>query len=83
MRDTNREVRNLAAEYGTVLVDLEAAFTKDGPPDKSGLYADHVHPNDEGYQVMADTFFEAMTDGVPGAVPLSLPRWSYLRSDTE
>lgn len=81
VRDTNREVRALAAEFGAVVVDLEAAFTKDGPPDKSGLYADHVHPNDEGYQVMADTFFEAMSHGQPGAASLALPLWSYQRSN--
>ena len=81
VRDTNREVRALAAEFGAVVVDLEAVFTKDGPPDKSGLYADHVHPNDEGYQVMAETFFEAMSHGEPGAASLSLPLWSYLRSN--
>ena len=81
VRDTNREVRALATEFGAVVVDLEAAFTKDGPPDKSGLYADHVHPNDEGYQVMAETFFGAMSHGEPGVASLSLPLWSYLRSD--
>ena len=81
VRDTDREVRALASEFGAVVVDLEAAFTKDGPPDKSGLYADHVHPNDEGYQVMAETFFDAMSHGEPGVASLPLPLWSYLRSD--
>ncbi len=80
VRDTNRELRALAAELGAVVVDLEAAFTRDGPPDKSGLYADHVHPNDEGYRVMAETFFAAMSHGRPGVAALSLPLWSYLRS---
>jgi phospholipase/lecithinase/hemolysin len=27
----------------------------------SGLFADHVHPNDRGYQIIAAEFFRAIT----------------------
>jgi len=62
-------IREMAAEEGAVLVDLEEAFLAFGPPQDSGLLFDHVHPNDAGYQVIADTFFEAIVGGeVPGAM---------------
>jgi lysophospholipase L1-like esterase len=53
-------LREMAAEEGAVLVDLEAAFLAFGPPNESGLLYDHVHPNDAGYQLVAETFFEAL-----------------------
>lgn len=52
-------IRELAAEQGALLVDLEAAFRRQG--DLPRLFADHVHPNDRGYRVMADEFFRAIT----------------------
>jgi lysophospholipase L1-like esterase len=64
-------IRELAAEEGAVLVDLEEAFLAYGAPQDSGLLFDHVHPNDTGYQVIADTFFEAI---VHGAVPAAASR---------
>ena len=52
--------RAVAREEGAVLVDLEQAFLAAG--DLSCLYTDSLHPNDAGYEVMAETFF----DFVPG-----------------
>ena len=52
-------IRDLAASEGALLVDLEAAFLRE--PDLSSLFADHVHPNDRGYKIMADEFFRAIT----------------------
>jgi lysophospholipase L1-like esterase len=52
-------IRDLAVSEGAVLVDLEAAFLRE--PDLSSLFADHVHPNDRGYKIMADEFFRAIT----------------------
>ena len=51
-------LRAMAGEEGAVLVDLEAAFLKKG--DLTQLFADHIHPNDRGYQIMADEFFKAI-----------------------
>ena len=44
-------------------VDLEAAFL--AQPSLRALYTDHVHPNDAGYEVMAQAFFEAITLPAP------------------
>jgi lysophospholipase L1-like esterase len=57
-------IRQLAAQEGVVLVDLEAAFLKafqDNGGNYQVFFTDHVHPSDLGYQVMAKTFFEAIT----------------------
>jgi lysophospholipase L1-like esterase len=69
----NSYIRDLAAEQGAVLVDLHAAFLSFGAPNESGLIADHIHPNDQGYQVVADTFFEALLHGRPEGVAASRP----------
>jgi lysophospholipase L1-like esterase len=57
-------IRQLAADEGVVLVDLEAAFlnafTQNGG-NYQEFFSDHVHPSDKGYAVMAQTFFDAIT----------------------
>jgi lysophospholipase L1-like esterase len=57
---TDVEIRSLAREEGALLVDLEAAFLAQG--DLTQLFSDHVHPNDRGYQIMAEEFFKAITE---------------------
>lgn len=52
-------IRELARAEGAVLADLEAAFLRE--PNLPALFSDHVHPNDAGYEVMAQAFFEAIT----------------------
>jgi lysophospholipase L1-like esterase len=51
-------IRELARTEGALLVDLEAAFLR--APSLPALFADHVHPNDAGYEVMAQAFFDAI-----------------------
>ena len=58
---TNVLIRELARDEGAVLVDLHAAFVSAGAP--AALFADGVHPNDAGYAVIANSFFEALTGG--------------------
>lgn len=55
----NGLIRPMAREEGAVLVDLEAAFL--AQDDLSQLFSDNVHPNDRGYAVMAEAFFEAIS----------------------
>jgi lysophospholipase L1-like esterase len=52
-------IRQLASEEGAVLVDLERAFFR--VPEIGTLFSDHVHPNDAGYEIIANTFFDAIT----------------------
>lgn len=71
--DLNDRIRAAALEEGAVLVDLEAAFLASGNP--SGLYSDFLHPNDGGYEIMAQAFFRAITQGdVPPAATMTLDR---------
>ena len=60
----NDLIRPMARQEGAVLVDLHAAFVKQG--DLSQLFSDHVHPNDRGYALMADEWFKAITGPVAG-----------------
>lgn len=58
----NAHIRLMAAEEGAVLVDLHAAF-ENSPLQYSELFADYIHPSAAGYQLIAETWFEAITKG--------------------
>jgi lysophospholipase L1-like esterase len=60
----NDLVRPLAEEEGALLVDSFAAFM--ATEDFHRLFVDHVHPNDQGYQIMTEQFFQALTRPVGG-----------------
>jgi lysophospholipase L1-like esterase len=57
----NGRIRTLAQSEGALLVDIGDAFVKAGNP--PSLFYDHIHPNDDGYALMADTFYAAITGG--------------------
>jgi lysophospholipase L1-like esterase len=52
-------IREMARAEGAVVADLEPAFLH--APAWPALFTDHIHPNDAGYEVMAQAFFEAIT----------------------
>ncbi len=56
----NVYIRQVADEEGAVLVDLNGAFLRSGLPNSS-LFVDHVHPTARGYEIMAQTWFDAIT----------------------
>ena len=58
----NTGIKGLAQEQGAFLVDLYQAFQNQGG-DISRLFSDAVHPNDAGYDVIANGFFEAIAHG--------------------
>ena len=60
--DVNNLVRPMAQQQGAFLVDVEKAFLNQGG-DLSRFFSDHVHPNDAGYQLISQTFFEAIAHG--------------------
>jgi len=57
----NVEIRTLAQQEGALLVDANAAFKAHG--DVSALFADGIHPNDAGYDVLAQAWFDGITRG--------------------
>jgi lysophospholipase L1-like esterase len=67
----NDFIRPMARQEGAVLVDVHAAFTKAG--NLTDLFADHVHPNDRGYEIIAGEFFKAITEPVAPASGVALP----------
>ena len=56
----NVYIKQVADEEGAVLVDLNAAFLRSGRSLPS-LFVDHVHPTAPGYEIMAQTWFDAIT----------------------
>ena len=56
--DMNVRIRALAKELSVPLADPEPLFTKD--PNFERLYFDHVHPNNSGYDHIAEAFFTAI-----------------------
>lgn len=55
----NDLIRSLARAEGAAVADIHGAFLREA--NVPGLFADHVHPNDRGYQVIAAEFFRAIT----------------------
>ncbi len=47
-----------------LLVDMYGAFTKDAGY-KQSLFADNLHPNQDGYDLMADVWFQALGPYLP------------------
>jgi lysophospholipase L1-like esterase len=56
----NALIKQMADEEGAVYVDLYGAFARSGLTG-SALYVDHLHPTEPGYQIMAQTWFDAIT----------------------
>lgn len=65
----NDSIRVLAARHGAVLVDVEQGFVSASPDGVVGgdWLLEHVHPNAEGYFLLADLYYEALRrDGLLG-----------------
>ncbi len=59
IRALNAEIRSIAAQEAVVLVDMYAAFGGDNV-NASWLSPDGLHPNDAGYQRMAQVLYDAI-----------------------
>ena len=70
--DVNNLIRPMAQQQGAFLVDVEKAFLAQGG-DLSRFFSDHVHPNDAGYALIAQTFFEAIAHGRSTPTGASVP----------
>lgn len=75
--DVDEQIKVMAAEEGAVIADLHHALLN-AVPDYHTLFTDHVHPNDQGYAILADEWFRAITtppaqgSGLPAA-----PRFGF------
>jgi len=72
----NEVVARVAAKHGAQSVDVHAAFVGSSPNGLVGerLMLEHVHPNLDGYFLLADAFFDAMiAQGLPGSPEVTVP----------
>jgi lysophospholipase L1-like esterase len=67
----NVDIKSMAAREGAAVADMNAAFRQAGDVPK--LYFDGTHPNDAGYEIMAQTFFRAVSQA-PSEVRVSALR---------
>ena len=54
--------KEIARETGCELIDIFAATAE------KSIFPDNVHPNDEGYRLIAETFYDALFDYLPRGV---------------
>ncbi len=60
--EINEDIRNWCAEERIAMVDLDQVMRDRAPDgDLTQLYFDWAHPNDYGYQIMADAIFPVLT----------------------
>jgi tetratricopeptide (TPR) repeat protein len=61
----NAIIREAADEFGAAFVPMKSVFESASPKGLIGnsLMHEHLHPNIDGYFLMADAFFNAMRDG--------------------
>jgi lysophospholipase L1-like esterase len=55
----NDLVRSMARQEGVPIAEIHGDFL--AQPSLRDLFFDHVHPNDSGYQIMARSWFDAIT----------------------
>jgi lysophospholipase L1-like esterase len=73
--DMNVQIKALAQQQQVVLCDMNAEFK--AQPNLAALFADDVHPNDAGYQVMAQAWFKAITRGRAQAASAARPLFGF------
>ena len=68
--DINGVIRSWNGRRGLTLVDLEPAFQAASPAGIPGydLFTDHLHPTQQGYELMGRTFLPAVLDILSEAV---------------
>ena len=66
VEDVNVRIKAMAREEGVPVADVHAAFLRRSDW-ATQYFADHVHPNDAGYEAIADAFFEAVARPRAGA----------------
>ena len=66
VEEINAQIPSIAASKGAILVDMHAAFGND-----TSLMSDGLHPNDAGYQLMAEVLFNAIVTNFESTETLS------------
>lgn len=71
----NAQIKAMARQDQVLLADANAEFKL--AANLSGLYEDDVHPNDAGYQALAQAWFKAITRGRAAAAASSQHRFGF------
>jgi len=75
--EVNAILREVAAEQGAQVVEVQEAFRRESPNGIVGdeLMLEHLHPNVDGYFLLADTFYGALEEqGAIGSWELAVSR---------
>jgi lysophospholipase L1-like esterase len=82
----NTLIKTLAQNEGAIVADLFAAFPNTIPSDLPRYFSDDVHPNDQGYALVAQAFLKALgtsRSGTPGPTSLeSAGAFGFVRPGT-
>ena len=57
----NSQIRMVCASEGVPVAESYNAIMREAGSNLRSLYVDHVHPNDRGHDLIAQSFFEAIT----------------------
>jgi len=72
----NELLRAMASQEGVPVAEIHGDFL--AQPSLEALFADHVHPNEEGYLVMTRSWFNAITNpGGASSARRSLGFWPF------
>lgn len=63
----NSQIRMMAQAQGVPVAESYDAFVRAAGGNLRSLFVDHVHPNDRGYDLIAQSFFEAITRAAAGS----------------
>jgi lysophospholipase L1-like esterase len=74
----NDRIKVMAAPLRVPVADIYDAFTRQ--PSLTALYTDFLHPNEMGYSLMAQTWFQTITRPGPAAASAaSVPGFGFVR----
>ena len=71
----NVGIKALGQQEQVLVADLNAEMKSAGS--LPGLFADDVHPNDAGYQLLAQAWFKAITRGRAAATNAGAPSFGF------
>jgi lysophospholipase L1-like esterase len=77
VRDMNVRIKAMAAPLQVPVADIYDAFSK--APVLTALYSDFLHPNEQGYTLMAQTWFQTITRPIVASSSASAPVFFFHR----
>lgn len=75
----NSQIKMVAQTEGVPVADSYDAFIRAAAGNLRTLFVDHVHPNDRGHDLIAQSFFEAITRATTGTSSYDPPLVGFSR----